>query len=130
MKDIAAGIIFNEGKILIAKRGKGQKSEGKWEFPGGKIEPIETPEQAVKRELMEELCLEVQVGEFFMESTYKYEYGIIRLHTYKSECNTRNVKLSVHSEVKWVEASDILDYDFAAADIAIAEKIKELNVSG
>ena len=129
MKDVAAGIIFNEGKILIAKRGKGQKSEGKWEFPGGKIEPIETPEQAVRRELMEELSLEVQIGDFFMESTYKYNYGVIRLHAYKAECKTGNVKLSVHSEVKWVDASDILGYDFAEADIPIAEKIKEMKAS-
>lgn len=128
MKDVAAGIIFNEGKILIGKRGKGEKSEGMWEFPGGKITPIETPEHAVERELMEELSLKVHVQDFFMESTYKYPYGEIRLHAYKCSCESREIALSVHSQVEWVDASDLLNYDFAPADVPIAEKIKELNL--
>lgn len=128
MKDVAAGIIFDDGKILIGRRAEGQKAEGLWEFPGGKITPIETPEQAVERELMEELSLEVQVGDFFMENTFTYPYGVIRLHAYKCKCNTRNVVLSVHSQVLWVDASDLLNYDFAPADIPIAEKIKELDL--
>ena len=123
MKDVAAGIIINDGRILIARRAKGQKSEDKWEFPGGKIEPGETPEVALKREIMEELSLEIKVGEFFMESKYKYEFGEIRLLVYKAQCLDKNLILSVHSEAKWVKPEDIRNYDYAPADIAVAERL-------
>lgn len=123
MKDVAAGIIINNGRILIARRARGQKSEDKWEFPGGKIEPGETPEEALKREIMEELSLEIKVGEFFMESKYKYDFGEIRLLVYKAQCMDKNLSLSVHSEAKWVEPADIRNYDYAQADIPVAERL-------
>lgn len=123
MKDVAAGIIINDGRILIARRAKGQKSEDKWEFPGGKVEPGETPEEALKREIMEELSLEIEVGEFFMESNFKYDFGEIRLLVYKARCMDKNLNLSVHSEAKWVKPMDIRNYDYAPADIPVAERL-------
>lgn len=127
MKDVVAGIIINEGKILIAKRSVGQKMEGKWEFPGGKIEVGETAEEALIRELKEELNENIDIEGFFYESIYKYEFGAIRLLSYKCKSKNKDFKLSVHSEIKWVAPKDILNFDFAAADIPIAEKICKEN---
>lgn len=127
MKDVAAGIIINNGKILIGKRAEGQKMDGKWEFPGGKIEAGETPEEALKREIMEEFSADIEVGKFFSESKHKYEFGEIRLLAYIASSKNREFKLSVHSEIKWVSPEDIKSFDYAPADIPVADKIyKEL----
>lgn len=82
LKDVVAGIVLNEDKILIAKRAKGEKMEGKWEFPGGKIEKGETPEEALIREFKEELSVDINVHGYFCKSIYKYEFGEIRLLAY------------------------------------------------
>jgi 8-oxo-dGTP diphosphatase len=124
LKDVVAGIVAKEGKILIAKRAEGQKMEGKWEFPGGKIEEGETPEEALIREFKEELNVDIEVEGFFCESIYKYEFGAIRLLAYKCKCDDKDFKLSVHSEISWAEPEDILKYDLAPADIPIGEKIR------
>lgn len=126
MKEVAAAIIVNQGKILIAKRGIGEKMEGKWEFPGGKLEEGETGEEALAREIREELEVEVKAEEFFMESIYGYSFGEIKLLCYKASGSNYNFKLNVHSEVKWVKPSEILAYDFAPADIPVAQKIYSL----
>lgn len=123
LKNVVAGIVIYEGKILIAKRAEGEKMEGKWEFPGGKIEEDETPEEALVREFKEELSMNIEVEDFFCESIYKYEFGTIRLLAYKCKCEDKTLKLSVHSEISWVEPKDILKYDFAPADIPVGEKI-------
>jgi 8-oxo-dGTP diphosphatase len=123
LKDVVAGIIVNEDKILIAKRAKGEKLEGKWEFPGGKIENGETPEEALIREFKEELNVDINVNDYFCESIYKYEFGEIRLLAYMCNCTQKIFQLSVHSEMKWAEPLYILDNDFAPADIPIAEKL-------
>ena len=68
---VAAAVIEKDGKILIAQRKKGWRFAGKWEFPGGKIEPNETPEECLRRELREELGIETEIGDFFCVSTYR-----------------------------------------------------------
>lgn len=128
MKDVVAGIIINEGKILIGKRAEGQKMDGKWEFPGGKLEPGETPEEALKREIMEEFSADIEVGEFFSESRYKYEFGEIKLLAYKAVSRNRDFKLSVHSEIKWVDPQNIRNFDYAPADIPVADKIYKIGI--
>ncbi|HAY21665.1 MAG TPA: hypothetical protein DCY27_05775 [Desulfobacterales bacterium] len=80
MKNVTAAILINDGKILIAKRGPRDKLPNKWEFPGGKIEHRETPEECLKREMQEEFQIEVMVGEFLGESVYHYNHGSIRLY--------------------------------------------------
>ena len=123
MKEVVAGIIYHNDKILLAQRAIGQKLEGKWEFPGGKIEQGETPEQALVREIREELSIGIENISYYGESIYKYEFGEIKLLAYKAECPQQHITLSVHSQIRWVETKDLLNYDLAPADIPIALKL-------
>lgn len=84
IKRVAAAIIEKNGKILIAQRKLGSSLGGKWEFPGGKLESEETPEQCLRRELKEELGIEAIIGPFFCASMFKYKHMSIKLLVYKA----------------------------------------------
>lgn len=125
MKDVTAAIIFNRGKVLIARRAPGEKFAGGWEFPGGKIEHGETPEECLKRELFEEFGIDTLVNNFVIESIYEYNMGSIRLLAYLVDIIKGDIKLTVHDVFHWVNLENILDYNLLPADIPIAVHIKE-----
>ena len=118
---VTAAIIINNGLILIAQRDNNQKLAGKWEFPGGKIEPGETPEECLKREINEELGIDIEIDSFFGKSVYRYPAGEITLFAYKAKWIEGNLKLTVHSQVKWVKPCELEKYNFAPADIPFME---------
>lgn len=121
IKQIAAGIILHNGKVLLGQRKKGKDLEFKWEFPGGKLEEGETLEQCLCRELVEELALEIKVKNLFMKSEHKYEFGSFILNAFIAECTNPNItKVCEHEQYAWVEPNDLLNYDLAPADIPIA----------
>lgn len=124
MKLVTAAVIANNGKILIAQRSGNQNQAGKWEFPGGKIEPGETPEECLKREIKEELGIDIEVNDFFGESIYQYESGEIKLIAYKARWVGGEFKLEAHSQIKWVKPFELDNYDFSPADIPFVEKLK------
>lgn len=123
MKDVTAAIIRKENTVLICRRAPGEKLAGKWEFPGGKIEPGETPEECLYRELIEELAITSTIGPFFMESIYHYDMGSIRLLSYECELDSEDFTLSVHSEAIWAPIESLKSYDFAPADMPFVEKL-------
>jgi 8-oxo-dGTP diphosphatase len=82
MKQVTAALITNGDRILITHRSLIDKMAGKWEFPGGKIEPGETPEACLAREIVEKLGVTIDVGDFFADSIYTYEFGSIQLLSY------------------------------------------------
>mgnify|MGYP001109704237 FL=1 len=123
MKEVVAAIIINFGKVLIAQRGKDQKLAGKWEFPGGKIESGETPEECLVREIKEELGVDIKVDAFFAENTYQYNTEAIKLLAYKAKWVDGEYKLTVHNQIKWVKSFELEAYDFAPADIPIVQKL-------
>lgn len=125
MKDVTAAIFINSNKVFIARRAPGQKMAGGWEFPGGKVEANETPEQCLERELFEELGIVVKTKEFFCESIYAYPHGEIRLLAYVVERVSGRLRLCVHDEYQWVELASLLEYPLLPADIPIAQKIIE-----
>jgi 8-oxo-dGTP diphosphatase len=127
MVDVSCGVIRKDGKILIARRKKGTHMENRWEFPGGKIEPGETPEQCLVRELREELGIETEVGDFITASHFHYKEKNIRLLGYLVEYVSGEIVLNAHEEIKWVGLDDLRNYDFADADFAI---VKELLLHG
>ena len=126
MKDdlvtVTAGIIKKDDKLLIAKRKKGHLAN-KWEFPGGKLEPGETPKDCLKRELSEEFGIETKIGKYLTTSNYEYPHIKIELIADEVEYISGEFKLNDHQEIKWVKREELLNYDFAPADILIVNKI-------
>ena len=119
MKRVTAAIIEKNGKILVTQRPGSDKLGLKWEFPGGKIEQGETPEQCLVREIKEELNLDIKITGHFMNSTYKYETGEIELICYFAKITGGEVKLNFHEAAKWIEKSQLKEFDFAPADIPV-----------
>jgi 8-oxo-dGTP diphosphatase len=124
MKDVTAAIILKENKVLIAQRAPDEKMAGRWEFPGGKIEQGETPEQCLSREIIEELEVGVEVLDFFGESIYRYEHGEIRLLAYFCRWISGDFTLHVHSRIEWAGKDELGGFDFAPADVPLVEKLK------
>ncbi|MGB0930484.1 MAG: 8-oxo-dGTP diphosphatase MutT [Chitinophagales bacterium] len=122
---VTAAILQREDKILIAQRKKGDRLEGKWEFPGGKIEDGESPETCLQRELQEELGIEVRIGEFICESEYQYPHIHIRLLAYQTFYLSGETQLNDHAAIKWVTLEEMKSYDFAPADVPIVKVLKE-----
>ena len=124
MIKVTAAIIIDSGKIFIAKRKSAGRLAGMWEFPGGKLEDGESPEQCLKRELREELEIDVTVGEFVGISVYEYDFGTIELMGYRSKIAAGEIKLNDHAQVAWVEAEDLDRYEFAPADVQFVLMIR------
>ena len=121
-----AGIIKNEkGEILCTLRDQGKYDyvSFKWEFPGGKIEEGETEEQALTRELQEELEIEVKIGKFFYQVEHDYPDFHLSMAVYECELISKDLKINVHKGIKWLNAKDIMSLDWAAADIPVAKLI-------
>ena len=124
MKQVTAAILIRNGKILIAKRKADDRQAGKWEFPGGTVEPNESPETCLKREMQEEFGIEVSVGKFFGESIYHYDHGAIKLLAYLTSFVSGNLAPKDHSAFRWVSTEQLSDFDFAPADIPLVEKLQ------
>jgi 8-oxo-dGTP diphosphatase len=124
MKKVTAALIMQDDKILIARRGLEDKLAGMWEFPGGKIEAGETPEECLKRELMEEFLIDVTVNDFFGESIYDYEFGTIQLLAYWTSWESGELIPTVHDQIEWLHISELEQYDFLPADIPLIRKLK------
>ncbi len=121
--DVTVAVIEREGKFLIAKRKQGKHMEHKWEFPGGKIETDETPEQCLYRELKEEFGIETEIGGFIAESVFEYGDRNIRLLGYKVKYISGEFHLNDHAEIQWILPYEFNLYDFAPADLPIVRKI-------
>jgi 8-oxo-dGTP diphosphatase len=114
---VTAAIIKKANKFLIARRSPNKHLGGYWEFPGGKIEEGETPQECLKRELEEELGIIVEVGKFFMENEHHYEDKIILLKAYECKHISGSIVLNDHDQIEWVEKPDFVNFKFAPADI-------------
>lgn len=123
MLNVTAAIIQRDGKFLAARRKPGSHMAGFWEFPGGKIEKGESPEECLQRELREELGIETTVGPFFGESCFDYGTKQIRLLCYYVKYLSGNFVLSDHDEIRWLPASKLLHLDWAPADIPVVKKL-------
>ena len=120
-RQVTAAVIEKDGKILIAQRRKGSALGGKWEFPGGKIEPGETAEECLKRELKEEFEIESEIGEFIIASQFRYCLVPIELLAYRAKHLSGEFKVNEHEEIRWVLPSELGSYDFVPADKPIVK---------
>ena len=123
MRQVTAAFLEKDGKILIAQRKAGDALAGKWEFPGGKLEPGETPEECLKRELMEEFGVETRIGAFICSSKFEYKHLPIELLVYRAYHVAGEFKLHDHDRMEWVSLAGMKDYDFSSADIPVVEHL-------
>jgi len=122
--NVAAAIIVKDNKVFVARRKPGTHLAGFWEFPGGKLEYGETPEQCLARELLEEFNLQVRVGRFVGESVYDYGTKLIRLLAYEVEHVSGDFELIDHDEMRWLNEAELDSVNWAPADIALVKKFK------
>lgn len=124
MIKVTAAILIKDDKLLIAKRKPNDKLANKWEFPGGKIEDGETPEQCLKREMKEEFDINVSVDEYLGSSIYQYSHVSIKLLAYRTHWEGGTISLKAHDEFRWVSVKQLQEYDFAPADIPFIKKLR------
>ncbi|MDO8536393.1 MAG: 8-oxo-dGTP diphosphatase MutT [Candidatus Omnitrophota bacterium] len=125
-RQVTAAVIEKDGKVLIAQRLKGRTLGGRWEFPGGKIEPGETAEECLKRELKEEFDIESEIGKFIIASKFRYCLVPIELLAYRVKHLSGEFKVIEHEEIRWVLPSELKSYDFLSADKPIVEILQKI----
>lgn len=124
--EVVGAVLTHEGKIFAARRGPGRTMENYWEFPGGKIEAGESPRQALERELQEELKLDAEVGSHILTVDHEYDFAIISLATYFCSVSSPEVKLTEHTEFKWLEPTELHSVRWAPADIPTVDFLMNL----
>ena len=122
---VVAAILFNKGEILCTQRPDNGEAALKWEFPGGKIEPSETPEQALVREIKEELGCDITVNDFLMTVKHQYKSFHLTMHCYKCTLNSDNITLHEHVDSCWLPINEMNKLDWAPADIPVVHKLQE-----
>lgn len=125
--EVVAAYINQDGKFLICQRPANKARGLFWEFAGGKIEAGETPQQALCRECREELGIEIEAGEIFAETTYKYPDITVHLSVLSAKILSGEPKLLEHAALKWIYPSEIKYYSFCPADTKILKKILSAN---
>lgn len=125
MTDVVAALIFDGGRFLICKRPENKKRGGMWEFAGGKTEPGETGEEALRRECMEELDIDIWVGEKLMTVVHEYTDVTIRLSLYRCGIVSGKPTLKEHTEMRWITSAETDLFEFCPADADILKTIKE-----
>lgn len=119
--EVVAAIIIKNDKIFVTQRGYGD-FKGMWEFPGGKIEPGETRENALKREIKEELNGIIDIEQYLNTINYDYPSFHLTMHNYVCELNN-DVSLLEHEAAAWVTKDQLKDIDFLPADLLILDDL-------
>jgi 8-oxo-dGTP diphosphatase len=121
--NVVAAIIRKDGKVLATQRGYGE-FEGGWEFPGGKIESGETPEQAIVREIDEELDASIAVEKLVADVHYDYDTFHLDMDCFLCGLTDPSITLLEHSAAKWLDAEHLRTVDWLPADIQVIEVIE------
>lgn len=123
--EVVAAIVKNSNQILCVQRPehKLEYISEKFEFPGGKIEQGETQKQALRRELNEELSIDVKIDDHFITVEYRYPDFELTMHAFWVYVESRDLRLNEHISKRWLNKDELYDVDWAAADIPIVEKL-------
>lgn len=130
MINVVAGIIRNkDNKILIAQRNMKKSQGGLWEFPGGKIENDETMEEAIVREIKEELDMDIVFESYFDEKKYIYPEKKINLIALNCRIIGEKYNVLEHEKVEWITVEEFDNFEFAPADVYFVNKLKNKEIS-
>ena len=122
--EVAAGLVFRDGKLLITQRHDKDHLGGLWEFPGGKRRPGESFEQCLARELHEELGVRASVGELFESLTHEYPGLTVHLKFFLCRLNTGEPKTLDCAALKWVRQTELAAHEFPAADARLLQRLQ------
>ena len=122
--EVVAAIIRKDNKIFATQRGYGDFKDG-WEFPGGKVEPGETPEEALKREIREELSTEISVDNFVCTVDHDYPQFHLTMHCYYCSLLDDALHLNEHEAARWLTKDQLDSVDWLPADLEVVENIKK-----
>jgi 8-oxo-dGTP diphosphatase len=120
---VVGAAIVHEGKILCAQRPEWQLLPLMWEFPGGKIEPGESPEEALRREIMEEMGCAIEVGGQIEHTVHEYDFGIVHLTTFYCKLLSGTPVLTEHARAEWLAKEELDSLEWAPADLPAVRKI-------
>jgi 8-oxo-dGTP diphosphatase len=123
---VVGAAILRDGRCLATRRGPRLDQAGLWEFPGGKVEAGETPAQALRRELREELGIEVEVGAFLATGRAGVGHVDVELDVYLATTPAVDVELREHDQVRWLSARELWEVEWAEADVPAVEALERL----
>ena len=123
--EVVAAVIFREGKVLCVQRAEHDKEyvSLKWEFPGGKVEVGESREEALVREIEEELVVEIDELQYLMTVEHSYPDFHLTMHAHTCALKAGEVTLKEHVALKWLEVEELGQLDWAVADVPIIRKL-------
>jgi len=127
MRLVTAAIIISKGKVLIARRRPGDTGEGLWEFPGGVVEPGETLQQCLERELREELGVTAEIGQTIAESVTQDSRSYLKLVALEARITGGEITPTAHDLVEWVSLEELASYNLSAPDVPIAKLLAKRN---
>lgn len=123
--EVVAAIIKKDNEIFATQRGYGD-FKGGWEFPGGKIEAGENPEQALRREIKEELAVEIEVGELLHTVEFDYPTFHLTMHCFVCALVSGELELKEHQAAKWLTKETLDSVEWLPADVEVAEKVRRI----
>lgn len=130
LRVVCAVISDEEGRYLVAKRPAGKALAGKWEFPGGKVDPGEDPREALRREIREEMGATIGVLGALKEAIHHYEAVSIRLLPFLAHVQSGELRALEHEEIRWVSLQELDNLDLADADVPVARELSTLASGG
>lgn len=127
MRRVTAAVIIEDGRLFVARRAPGGALAGAWELPGGKVEPGETPEECLERELAEELAMACEVGGLLATTVYHYEHGSFEMLAY-AVTRRSEYELVVHDSCAWATRAELGSLRLAPADVELIAQLVDHGV--
>lgn len=120
---VTAAVVFDGDKVLITRRPAGKRHPGYWEFPGGKVDRGESPEEALHREIREELDAEVQINGIYEVVYYRYDWGAVLILAYECQLMTETLRNLGVAEHRWILPSEMANFKILPADQPIIDRL-------
>lgn len=127
--NVVGAVFLKNGRILAARRSETMSLPGLWEFPGGKIEPGETAEAALLREISEEFNCTIEVKDYLTTTDYEYSFGVVSLTTFFVDLKGTEPEITEHSEIRWLLPSELFEVEWAPADIPAVQLLAKQSLA-